>query len=62
MWLQILAIRGSEAGDEACALDILFLRRDQPGDLLPVATDERINDVYLVIHVRTISFAEVITV
>ena len=107
---------GSKAGDEACALDILFLRRDQPGDLIqhggdidnrmkvlldalkmpddcqelcgesptedqdpffcllkddrlitelrivtdrlltPVATDEHINDVHLVIHVKTISF------
>lgn len=119
---RFLPLIGSEAGDEACALDILFLRRDQPGDLVkhggdidnrmkvlldslrmpedcsevcgdsptadedpffcllkddrlvtelkivtdrllvPVATDERINDVYLVIHVRTISFSEVLTV
>ena len=113
---RFLPLVGTVAGDEACALDILFLRRDQPGDLVkhggdidnrmkvlldalrmpeecqevcgespsddqnpfycllkddklitelrivtdrllsPVATDEHINDVYLVINVKTISF------
>jgi hypothetical protein len=116
---RFLPLVGADAGDEACALDILFLRRDQPGDLVrhggdidnrmkvlldalrmpeecqevcgelptedqdpffcllrddklitelkivtdrlltPTATDEHIHDVYLVIHVRTISFATV---
>jgi hypothetical protein len=29
-----LPLVGTAAGDEACALDILFLRRDHPGDLI----------------------------
>jgi hypothetical protein len=113
---RFLPLVGSEAGDEACALDILFLRRDHPGDLVkhggdidnrmkvlldalrmpdecsevageppgpdedpffcllkddklitelrittdrlltPVEVDERIHDVHLIIHVRTISY------
>jgi hypothetical protein len=31
---RFLPLVGSAAGDDACALDILFLRRDQPGDLV----------------------------
>jgi len=115
---RFLPLVGDDHGEDACALDILFLRRDQPGDLVkhggdidnrmkvlldalrmpedcsevagdtpgadedpffcllrddrlitelkittdrlltPVATDERIHDVHLIIHVRTVSFAE----
>ncbi len=112
---RFLPLIGAEAGDDACALDILFLRRDHPGGLVesggdidnrmkvlldalqipkncskidlpgtdedpfyclltddslitelkittdrlltPLAEDERIHDVHLVIHVRTISYA-----
>jgi hypothetical protein len=119
---RFLPLVGTPAGNEACALDVLFLRRDHPGDLVrhggdidnrmkvlldalrmpdecqelcgesptedqdpffcllkddrlitelrietdrlltPLATDEHINDVYLVIHVKTISFGTVITI
>lgn len=118
---RFLPLVGTIASDEACALDILFLRRDQPGDLVkhggdidnrmkvlldalrmpesceevcgespttdqdpffcllrddklitelkivtdrlltPMATGERLHDVYLVISVRTISFGTVVT-
>lgn len=114
---RFLPLVGSKAGDEACALDILFLRRDQPGDLVrhggdidnrmkvlldalrmpdecqevcgdsptadedpfycllkddrlitelrivtdrlltPLSIQERIHDVHLIVHVRTISNA-----
>lgn len=113
---RFLPLVGTPAGDEACALDILFLRRDQPGDLVkhggdidnrmkvlldalrmpdecqeicgeqptedqdpfycllkddrliteirivtdrlltPAAVDENVNNVHLIINVRTISF------
>jgi len=119
---RFLPLVGSQAGDEACSLDILFLRRDQPGDLVshggdidnrmkvlldalrmpdeckevcgdtptadedpffcllkddrlvtelrivtdrlltPVTPDERIHDVHLIIHVKTISYDVAITV
>lgn len=118
--LRFLPLIGSEAGDDACALDILFLRRDHPGGLVesggdidnrmkvlldalqipkdcsgislptpdedpffclltddslitelkittdrlltPLAEGERIHDVHLVIHVRTISYAVLLSV
>lgn len=114
---RFLPLVGSPAGDEACSLDILFLRRDQPGALVehggdidsrikvildalrmpdechevcgnsptkdeepffclltddkiiteirivtdrlltPLETDERIHDVHLIIHVKTITYS-----
>jgi hypothetical protein len=119
---RFLPLVGTRAGDGACALDILFLRRDQPGDLVthggdidnrmkvlldalrmpeecqevcgelptkdqdpffcllrddrlitelrietdrlltPVADNEHIHEVYIVISVRTISFGAVVTI
>lgn len=36
---RFLPLVGGAAGDEACALDILFLRRDQPGGLIKSGGD-----------------------